>query len=112
MYYVYILESQADRGWYIGYSENVERRLMEHNAGKNVSTHLRRPFVLIYYEAYLHKLDALGRERFLKSGAGRRYLDKQLRQYLSITRRGGVAHASLYPSTLCDMIVSEYESGK
>lgn len=77
MHFVYILQSQKDNGWYIGYSTDVERRLTEHNSGKNISTHHRRPFELIYYEAYLHKLDALGRERFLKSGAGRRFLEKR-----------------------------------
>lgn len=82
MHFVYILKSLADQGWYIGYTEDAHRRLEDHNSGKNVSTHARRPFTLIYYEAYLHKLDALGREKFLKSGAGRRFLEKQLRNYL------------------------------
>jgi putative endonuclease len=81
MYFVYILQSDVDHGWYIGYSENVDRRLAEHNMGSNASTRLRRPFQLIYYEAYLHKLDALGREKFLKSGAGRRFLKKQMQHY-------------------------------
>ncbi len=74
MHYVYILESQIDGGWYIGYSMDVDRRLAEHNFGMNASTHFRRPLDLIYYVAYLHKMDALGRERFLKSGSGRRFL--------------------------------------
>ncbi len=84
MYFVYILKSLTDHGWYIGFSEDVHRRLLDHNSGKNTSTHARRPFILIYYEAYLHKLDALGRERFLKSGAGRRFVEKQLRNYLAL----------------------------
>ncbi len=41
------------------------------------------PWQLIYYEAYLNQADALGRERYLKSGAGRRFLKAQLRHYLS-----------------------------
>ena len=84
MHYVYILKSLTDQGWYIGYSEDVHQRLGDHNAGKNVSTKPRRPLVLIYYEAYLNKLDALGREKFLKSGSGRRFLEKQMRHYLGI----------------------------
>ncbi len=82
MHYVYILKSLMDQCWYIGYSEDVDQRLKDHNAGKNVSTKPRRPLVLIYYEAYLHKMDALGREKFLKSRAGRRFLEKQMRHYL------------------------------
>ncbi len=81
MYFVYILRSLKDGGWYIGYSTDVEKRLAEHNSGKNTSTHIRRPFKLIYYEAYLHKMDALGREKFLKSGAGRKFLAKQMKNY-------------------------------
>ena len=40
------------------------------------------PWQLIYYEAYLNQTDALGREKYLKSGAGRRFLQTQLRRYL------------------------------
>ncbi len=83
MYYVYLLKSLSDRGWYTGFTEDINRRFEDHNFGKNVSTRARRPFVLIYYEEYLYKLDALGREKFLKSGSGKRFLEKQLRHYLS-----------------------------
>jgi len=83
MHYVYVLKSLLDQGWYIGYSEDVNQRLKDHNAGKNVSTNPRRPLILIYYEAYLNKSDALGREKFLKSGAGRRFLEKQMQHYLA-----------------------------
>ena len=83
MHFVYILRSQRDHGWYIGYSTDVDRRLAEHNSGRNISTYSRRPLQLIYYEAYLHKMDALGREKFLKSGSGRRFIEKQLRHYLA-----------------------------
>lgn len=83
MYFVYLLQSQRDHGWYTGYTENIPRRLEDHNSGKNCSTHSRRPLILIYYEAYLDKYDALGREKFLKSGSGKRFLEKQLRNYRS-----------------------------
>ena len=79
MYDVYLLHSQHDQGWYIGYtSRSPEARPALHNDGEVVSTKARRPFQLIYYEAYLEHADAEGRERFLKSGAGRRFLKKQL----------------------------------
>jgi len=83
MFYVYTLESSKDGSWYIGYSENSRRRIKSHNDGLVSSTQKKRPLRLIYYEAYLNKYDALGRETFLKSGAGRRYLKKQLKNYLS-----------------------------
>lgn len=82
MFTVYILESLRDQGWYIGYTSNLKNRLLYHNKGKCVSTKKRAPFKIIYFEVYLHKLDALGREKFLKSGAGRTFLKKQLKHYL------------------------------
>ena len=84
MHFVYILESETTRTWYIGYTINIEQRLDAHNDGKNVSTSHGGPWKLIYYEAYLEKMDALGREKFLKSGAGHRFVKKQLTHYFGI----------------------------
>jgi putative endonuclease len=81
MYYVYVLYSELDRGLYIGYSANLRRRMAEHRLGLSAATRYRRPWRLVYYEAYLELDDALGRERFLKSGAGRTYLKKQCRRF-------------------------------
>jgi len=83
MFYVYILESIKYRTWYIGYTKDIENRIIKHNRGDNYSTKAKRPWKLIYYEAYLNKYDALGRERFLKSGAGHRFIKKQIRNYLN-----------------------------
>ena len=79
MFYVYLLYSQQGKGLYIGYTSDINERLMRHNAGECISTKHRRPLVLIYYEAYVNQQDAKGREVFLKSGAGRRFLKKQLK---------------------------------
>jgi len=81
MYYVYVLYSELDAGLYIGYTCDLRRRVDEHRRGESFSTSYRLPFVLIYYEAYVCQEDALGRERFLKSGSGRRYLKKQLMHF-------------------------------
>ena len=81
MYYVYVLQSETDNGLYIGYTADLVSRMRVHNAGQSKSTSSRCPLRLIYYEAYLIKEDALGRECFLKSGSGRRYLHKQLSEY-------------------------------
>ncbi len=83
MFYVYIIESQKDSGWYIGCTEDINKRLIAHNSGKNLSTKNRKPFKLIYCEIYLNKLDAFGREKFLKSGSGNRFIKKQIKYYLS-----------------------------
>jgi putative endonuclease len=84
MYYVFLLQSESDHGLYIGYSANLRRRLAEHRAGMAMATSYRGPWRLIYYEAYVEQADALGREEFLKSGAGRRHLAKQCRHWFSL----------------------------
>lgn len=82
MHYVYMLRSMTDDGFYIGYSANLRKRLRQHSRGDSFATSYRAPWKLIYYEAYLEQADALGRERYLKSGAGRRLLKYQLKHYL------------------------------
>jgi len=66
MYYVYILKSKKDGMLYIGSTNNLERRLSEHNAGLIFSTKHRIPFEIIYYEAYKSEKEARKREHNLK----------------------------------------------
>jgi putative endonuclease len=82
MSYVYVLQSKTDRGLYIGFSKNLKQRLATHRLGKAFATSFRGPWKLIYYEAYLEEADALGREKYLKSGGGRRFLRAQLKNHL------------------------------
>ena len=82
MHYVYMLRSASDDGFYIGYSANLRKRFEQHAKGDAFATSYRGPWKLIYYEAYLEQTDALGRERYLKSGSGRKFLTRQLRHYL------------------------------
>ena len=72
MFYVYVLRSESDSGFYIGFSTNLRARLRQHQDGESLATSHRGPWKLIYYEAYTEREDAEGREKFLKSGAGRR----------------------------------------
>ena len=83
MYWIYILESYKDKGWYIGYSSDLKKRLKEHISGYGGKTTSRKTdWKLIYCEGYLNIQDAKGRERFLKSGSGRKFVKKQLTNYL------------------------------
>jgi putative endonuclease len=87
MYSVYVLENQNDRSWYVGQTSHLKRRLSEHNSGiggRTTALKEKGSWKLIYAEAYLNKRDALGRERFLKGGSGRKYLQKQLAHYLGV----------------------------
>jgi len=82
MHYVYVLRSVSDHGLYIGYSANLRRRFQQHIKGDSVAASYRGPWKLIYYEGCLEQHDALGREKYLKSGAGRGFLKAQLAHYL------------------------------
>lgn len=87
MYYVYLLENQGDKSWYIGATNNLKRRIKEHGEGKGGrTTKLKLDWKLIYFEGYLLHNDAFGREKFLKSGSGRKYLHKQLSHYLNLKK--------------------------
>ncbi len=86
MHFVYLLEKKNDKSWYIGYTNNLKRRIKDRKQGYGCrTTSLKINWKLIYFETHLNKLDALGREKFLKGGSGRKYLKKQLKNYLSIT---------------------------
>jgi putative endonuclease len=80
MYYVYILKSEKDSSLYIGYSADLKRRLVEHNRGLSRFTKSRLPYKLIYYEAFLDRIDAKHREVYLKSGWGLRSIKKMLKR--------------------------------
>lgn len=85
MYYVYVIQSNKDKQFYTGFTEDLQNRIREHNAGRVPSTKERGPFELIYYEACLNEQDVLAREKYLKSGMGKRYLKNRLKRFLSLT---------------------------
>jgi len=66
MYYVYVIKSDKDQSTYVGYTDDLKRRLDEHNNTKSFSTKNKIPWQLIYYEAYRAKADAKYREDNLK----------------------------------------------
>ncbi len=85
MNYTYVLRSKHDNKLYVGYTNDLRKRLNEHNDGKVRSTKGRTPFEIIYYEVCINKHDALARERYLKTGMGKRYLKNRLKRFLSLT---------------------------
>ncbi len=70
MWYVYILKSLKDEKYYIGCTDNLERRIDQHNRGENSSTRFRRPFELIYTETYANSSIAYSREKKIKRYKG------------------------------------------
>ena len=85
MFYTYVLRSAKDGRWYTGTTNNLRKRFQEHSSEKVVSTKGRGPFELIYYEGCIDKKDAYNRERYLKTGMGKRYLKNRMKRFLSLT---------------------------
>jgi putative endonuclease len=83
MYYSYVLQSEKDDGFYIGFTKNLKLRFEQHNKGLVESTRDRKPVKLIYYEACLDQDDATRREKYLKTYNGRRFLARRLKTYLT-----------------------------
>jgi putative endonuclease len=78
MFYTYILRSKKDDKFYAGFSDDLKRRFEEHNKGLVNATKGRLPFELIYYEACKNKNKAIEREKYLKTGFGRRFLKNRI----------------------------------
>ena len=77
MFYVYVLKSLKTDRRYAGFtSKDPQIRLKEHNSGTNFFTRHNRPFVLLYSEIFSTEEQARKREKFLKTGQGRKFLDK------------------------------------
>ena len=85
MYYTYVIQSKKGGHFYTGSTGDLRKRFNEHNSGRVKSTKGREPFNLIYYEACLNEQDARAREKYLKSGMGKRYLRNRLKRFLSLT---------------------------
>ena len=74
MFYVYAIQSVSKKYIYVGLTNNIERRILEHNKGENRSTKAFKPFVLIYTEQCETRMQARIREKYLKSGVGKEFL--------------------------------------
>lgn len=81
-YYVYVLYSKILNKFYIGSTEDLKKRLVEHKSGSTYTTYRMRGFKLVYYESCVNKKDATAREKQLKTGYGRQYLRHRLKNYL------------------------------
>jgi putative endonuclease len=78
MYYVYVLRSIPSGSLYKGHCSDLKRRLAEHNAGKTKSIKHLIPWEIAYFEQADSIEEAVAREKYFKSSAGRRYLKKLL----------------------------------
>ena len=76
-----LLASLRDGEWCTGAASDLKARLSQHERGEVSSTRFRRPWQLIYYEACREAADAYRRERYLKTGRGKRYLRQRLKTW-------------------------------
>ena len=81
MYFVYVLLNTY-KNFYIGYSGDLKKRIKEHKKGFVYATKTKLPIKLIYYEASINKYDAYKREKYLKSGPGKKFLKNRIKEYL------------------------------
>ena len=82
-YYIYVLRSDKDKNFYVGYTENLKSRFEQHKKGRVESTRDRRPLEIVYSEACRDKGDALHREKYLKTYLGKQFLRNRLKSYLT-----------------------------
>ena len=78
MIYVYAIKSKSRNYIYVGLTNDLKRRITEHNNGNNLKTRVYRPFELIYSEICSDRIEARKREKYLKSGVGKEFLKKIL----------------------------------
>ena len=78
MYTVYVIKSQKDKKLYYGFTNDINRRLREHNNGEVLSTKSRIPFSLVYSELADTVQSARKKERYFKSGFGRKHIKNKI----------------------------------
>ena len=78
MFYTYVLRSKKDNKLYIGHSDDLKKRIVKHNKGLVLSTKYRRPLELVYYKACLNEDNAIRREKYFKTGFGRKFLKDRI----------------------------------
>jgi putative endonuclease len=78
MFFAYVLKSEIADYYYKGHCQNLEVRLSQHNSGKTPSNKRFAPFCIVYSEEFATRAEAVERERYFKSAAGRKFLKERL----------------------------------
>ncbi|PKM99598.1 MAG: endonuclease [Elusimicrobia bacterium HGW-Elusimicrobia-2] len=74
MYFAYVLKNKNSGKYYHGHTDNLARRLFEHNEEKRHYAGVRGPWEIVYYEEFSTRSEAMEREKFFKGGSGREFL--------------------------------------
>jgi putative endonuclease len=83
VFYTYVLRSEKDDNFYVGFTKNLKLRFEQHNKGMVNSTKNRTPLHLIYYEACMNQEDAIKREKYFKTYNGRIFIKRRIKSYLT-----------------------------
>ncbi|NOT76002.1 MAG: GIY-YIG nuclease family protein [Cyclobacteriaceae bacterium] len=78
MFYAYVLKSDNHDFLYKGHCGDIAIRIKQHNSGMTTSLRPYIPMHLVYYEEFSTLQEAIEREKYFKTAAGRRYLKKKL----------------------------------
>lgn len=81
MFYVYILKSREADKSYVGHTDNLDRRMSEHNSGKHFYTKRYMPWEVLYVEEFENIEEAIKREKYLKTASGRRFIKKVFEKF-------------------------------
>ena len=87
-YYVYIIRSDRDESYYVGSTQDIEARLTRHNQGRSRYTRNRGPWVVVYFEEYSRRADAVKREKAIKNRKSRDYIESLIRASRQTWREG------------------------
>jgi len=80
MFIVYIIYSESSDRYYVGYCTDIERRIDKHNAGSTPSTKPYRPWILVYFEEYNSKKEAIKREKQIKKQKSKKYIERLIQK--------------------------------
>jgi putative endonuclease len=81
MFYVYVIKSNSKGSTYIGQTEDINKRIEQHNQGVlGRYTKNKGPWELVYSEEYKTRSEAMQREKYLKTGVGREFIKKKLEE--------------------------------
>ena len=93
MFFVYVISSQMRSYLYVGLTNNLKRRISQHQQGKERTTRPFRPFKLIYHKWCPTRQEARNREKYLKSGVGKEWIKKYI-----LKKHGDVAKSVDLPA--------------
>ena len=106
MYYIYVIRNKISKRFYTGFTKDLRKRIDEHNKNKVFSTKNRGENELIYYEGCMNIEDARNREKYLKTGMGKRYLKNRLKRFLSLPEGTGHKNCPVTGFTLIEILLA------